>query len=64
MICFHNHPSGDATPSQADFLLTQRMLHLGEFLQIKVLDHLILGKNQYYSLIEKKLYFIENEPLL
>lgn len=63
MICFHNHPSGDATPSQADFLLTQRMLQLGEFLQIKVLDHLILGKNQYYSLIERKQYFIENEPL-
>ncbi len=60
IICFHNHPSGDATPSSADILLTQRMIELGDFLQIKVLDHLVLGKNQYYSIIEKKQYFIDS----
>ncbi len=43
VIVVHNHPSGDPTPSRADSLVTQQLKAAGELLQIKVLDHIILG---------------------
>jgi DNA repair protein RadC len=52
VIVFHNHPSGDPTPSLADRELTQRLRAVGEFLGIEVLDHLILTNNKYYSFRE------------
>jgi len=58
IICFHNHPSGESLPSEADLLLTQKMLKIGEFMNIKILDHLILGNGEYYSIVEKKQYFV------
>ncbi len=58
MICFHNHPSGDATPSPEDILLTQQIKKMGEIVHIRLLDHVIIGTNNYYSLIENKQYFV------
>ena len=52
IVLFHNHPSGDPTPSGEDLLLTQRMLHAGDIMGIDVLDHLILADQRYYSLVE------------
>lgn len=44
MIMMHNHPSGDPSPSQADQSLTRRIAEGAELLQIKLLDHIIVGK--------------------
>ena len=43
IIAFHNHPSGETTPSQQDIQLTNRLYEAGELLGIKLLDHLIIG---------------------
>src|SRR5438105_2068628 len=43
VIVVHNHPSGDASPSQADHSLTRRLAEAAELLQIKLLDHIIIG---------------------
>jgi DNA repair protein RadC len=52
IVLFHNHPSGDPTPSTDDLLLTHRMLRAGDIMGIDVLDHLILADQRYYSLAE------------
>jgi DNA repair protein RadC len=43
LLCGHNHPSGDPTPSQEDRALTQRLVEAGKLLGIAVLDHIVLG---------------------
>ncbi len=43
VIVVHNHPSGDASPSQTDHSLTRRLAEAAELLQIKLLDHVIIG---------------------
>jgi len=52
IIC-HNHPSGDPTPSKEDINITIRLKECGNIMGIDLLDHLIIGKNQYVSLKEK-----------
>lgn len=49
IVLVHNHPSGDSTPSDADSDLTFNVKELGEMMGIKVLDHIIIGKKQFYS---------------
>jgi len=49
LIFVHNHPSGDPTPSKSDKLLTRDLVFMGYILQIKVLDHIIIGENRYFS---------------
>lgn len=43
VILFHNHPSGDPTPSAADFSVSKRLCKAGEILGIPVLDHIVIG---------------------
>ena len=52
MILFHNHPSGNTSPSQNDIELTEKFERGGELLGIQVLDHIIIGKYDYYSFLE------------
>jgi DNA repair protein RadC len=52
IVLFHNHPSGDPTPSKDDLVLTARMIHAGEIMGIDVVDHIILADQTYYSLLE------------
>ena len=52
IILFHNHPSGDPSPSPDDIELTGRMLDAGEIMGIDVIDHLILADQTYYSMME------------
>jgi len=52
IILFHNHPSGDPSPSPDDIVLTARMVNAGEIMGIDVIDHLILADQTYYSLME------------
>ena len=53
IILFHNHPSGQLTPSQADLSLTGKLIAAGRLLDIKVQDHLIIGNNQYFSFLDE-----------
>ena len=52
LILAHNHPSGDVTPSKEDLDLTRRLLQAGEIMGIDVLDHIILGPDDFLSLKE------------
>jgi DNA repair protein RadC len=52
IVLFHNHPSGDPTPSTDDLVLTTRMVNAGDIMGIEVIDHLILADQRYYSLVE------------
>ena len=49
IICCHNHPSGDVTPSRADIDLTRKIKEIGLIHGIEVVDHIIIGDNNYYS---------------
>lgn len=55
IICAHNHPSGDPTPSPEDISLTRRLLEAGEIVGIDVLDHLIIGDDGFVSMKERGL---------
>ncbi|MBR2392401.1 MAG: DNA repair protein RadC [Elusimicrobiaceae bacterium] len=50
IILVHNHPSGDATPSHEDILLTQDVIQAARLFDISVHDHIIIGGNSHYSL--------------
>lgn len=52
VVLFHNHPSGDPTPSREDIELTRRLLAAGDLMGIAVLDHVILADTRYVSLRE------------
>jgi DNA repair protein RadC len=49
VICVHNHPSGDPQPSQEDRQITKRLIQAGELVGIQLLDHVIIGRNEYFS---------------
>lgn len=51
-VC-HNHPSGHNRPSEEDIKLTKRLVDAGNLLGIKLVDHLIIGYNNYYSMKEE-----------
>jgi DNA repair protein RadC len=53
IILFHNHPSGDTTPSKEDVNITERIKESGKILGIELLDHIIIGNDSYCSLKEK-----------
>ena len=55
IICVHNHPSGDPMPSPEDQEITRRLKECGEMLAIRVLDHVILGADRYYSFSDRGL---------
>jgi DNA repair protein RadC len=52
MILVHNHPAGSVCPSYEDVYLTNEFIKLGRMMGISVIDHLIIGKNNYYSFRE------------
>jgi len=53
IIVAHNHPSGDPTPSREDIKITREIIEGGNLLGIKVLDHLVIGKQRFRSLKEE-----------
>jgi len=55
VILVHNHPSGDAEPSEDDLAITKRILEAGKIMGIDVLDHVIITKTKVFSFKEKKL---------
>lgn len=52
IILCHTHPSGSTSPSDADIKITNALVKIGKFLDIPVIDHLIVGGDSVYSLME------------
>lgn len=62
VVFCHNHPGGNPEPSEADIETTKKLCLAASLLEIKVLDHIIITKNSYYSFLEHNLFdFIDNE---
>lgn len=55
MICLHNHPSGDSAPSPEDRNFTNDLCQAGKIMQIRVLDHIVIGDKQHFSFADKGL---------
>lgn len=55
LILVHNHPSGDASPSSSDIELTERIRLAGELVDIRLLDHIIIGDCRYVSFRERNM---------
>jgi DNA repair protein RadC len=53
IICVHNHPSGDPTPSPEDIAMTERLMEAGNLIGIEVLDHIIIGDQTHVSLKQR-----------
>lgn len=53
VILSHNHPSGSPSPSNEDLRLTEKVKAAGSFMDIKVLDHIIIGEGSYYSFADE-----------
>lgn len=53
IIIFHNHPSGDPSPSAEDLIFTRKMVEAGRVMGVDVVDHLILGANRFVSLHQR-----------
>ena len=49
IVCVHNHPSGDPTPSKEDELITNNLIEIGKLNNIPILDHIIIGDNNFFS---------------
>ena len=52
IICVHNHPGGNPIPSTQDFDITKTLIEASKILGIKLLDHIIVCKKNYYSFLE------------
>ena len=52
IICIHNHPSNDTNPSKADIVFTKNLVEIGKIQGIPIIDHIIIGKDNYYSFLE------------
>lgn len=61
IIVVHNHPSGDPTPSPDDVAITRAILQAGELLDVKLLDHIIIGSGRFVSLKERGLGFTQGQ---
>jgi DNA repair protein RadC len=55
VVLAHNHPSGDPEPSEDDIKITKKIVDSGQILGIEVLDHIVIGKNTFYSFKERGL---------
>ncbi len=53
VILCHNHPSGSLNPSSSDIALTQKLIEAGKHIDIKVLDHIIVSSQGYYSFADE-----------
>ncbi len=55
LIFVHNHPTGDPAPSKSDKRLTRDLVFIGNIVQIRVLDHIIIGGDTYFSFADERL---------
>lgn len=59
ILCVHNHPSGDVTPSRSDSICTRQLYEVSKVMGIQFMDHIIVGKNRYYSFAQHQNIFCE-----
>lgn len=57
IIIIHNHPSGNPEPSHPDIIMTKKIVAAAKTVDLLLVDHIIIGKNRYYSFQENKLLF-------
>lgn len=53
IICVHNHPNSDSEPSKDDLQTTNSLTHIAKMLKVEFLDHIIIGKENFYSILLK-----------
>ncbi|WP_285947376.1 JAB domain-containing protein, partial [Thomasclavelia cocleata] len=56
IMVIHNHPSGNPAPSLQDIETTERLYKMADELEIEVVDHLIIGRNKFYSFASKEIF--------
>lgn len=56
IVLVHNHPSGDCSPSQEDIEITEQFMELGKMMLIEVIDHIIIGWNQFFSMVANRFF--------
>lgn len=54
IICVHNHPSGDSSPSREDMMITLKIKEIGIIHGINLMDHVIIGSDNYYSFFDNQ----------
>ncbi len=54
LLLVHNHPSGDPQPSDEDVEVTRKLIDAGKMINIKVLDHVIVGDGRWWGWVENK----------
>ena len=54
IIMVHNHPSGNSEPSDQDLRVTREIIDAGDLLKIDVVDHIIIGSDEFYSIRNKR----------
>ena len=59
IIVAHNHPSGDPTPSKQDIATTEQLVAAGQILGVKLLDHIIVAEQEYFSFREEGMIFLK-----
>lgn len=62
VVLVHNHPSGDATPSENDVEITEQLIKAGEIIGISVLDHIVISNQDYKSMKDKELLQLKGYP--
>lgn len=56
VVLIHNHPSGDPTPSKQDIEITKKLKKASEYLEIPIIDHVIIGSGKYFSMKENGMF--------
>lgn len=64
LIAVHNHPSGQAIPSKADLDVTRAIQQAGKMMNVQLLDHIIIGHDQYYSILGQQFYDGHGEDVI
>lgn len=59
IICVHNHPTGDSNPSKQDCDITRKLKELALIHEIQFVDHIIIGKNNYFSFDENSIFWVK-----
>jgi DNA repair protein RadC len=54
IILFHNHPSGNISPSESDIIFTEKLRKGAKLLEINIIDHIIIGQNTYFSFADEQ----------
>lgn len=61
IVLVHNHPSGDPSPSAADYALTERIRKTGDLVGISLMDHIVIGDHRYFSFLEEGVFTEEKD---